>query len=205
MIMFRLFAWSLVGPLLGGAASVVGVTQAGWSVSSAAYVMVFCWALAFFAPLAVMRISGSAARNIHAPSGATTPHKKEYSYPESLVVRGMYEDAISAFELALLEEDATDPIPYLRIARIYRDHLDQYEDSARWLKRALRDASMNSGLTTLTRKELVELYAVKMNAPEKAAPMLAQLAEEREGTPEGEWAAEELTKIKEGIAEERDD
>ena len=163
-------------------------------------------ALAFGVPFTFLVVGGRLAQNVYHPSGTTTPHKREYSREESLVMRGLYEDAISAFELAILERDATDPTPYLRIARIYRDHLERYEDSARWFKQALSESDMHAGLVTLTRKELVELYAHRMNAPEKAAPMLARLAEALEGTPEGEWATAELGKIKRGMAgEEQDD
>lgn len=155
-------------------------------------------------PLGIVSGSGRAGTKIYMPSGATTPHKKEYSYPESLVARGMYEDAVSAFELVVAEEKTGDPTPYLRIARIYRDNLKRYEDSARWLKRALGEAEINAGLAALARRELVELYRTKLEQPEKAAPMLARLADEMAGTADGEWAAKELRSVKEQMSKETD-
>lgn len=144
----------------------------------------------------VLRGGAATAGTIYNPSGETTPHRKEYSYAESLVARGLYDDAVTAFELAVAE-DPTDPWPYLRVARIYRDHLGCFEDAARWFRRAFREAGR---APSLARKELVELYVHRMNAPGKAASELARMAEELAGTPEGEWAAAELRHVKELLA-----
>ena len=118
-------------------------------------------------------------------------------------MRGLYEEAVSAFELVIVEEKSTDPIPYLRIARIYRDDMERYEDAARWFKRGLDEADMHSGQRALARKELVELYRVKLGTPQKAAPILARLAEDMDGTPAGEWAAQELRDLKQSMRERK--
>ena len=117
-------------------------------------------------------------------------------------MRGLFEEAVSAFELVIVEEKSTDPAPYFRIARIYRDDMERYEDAARWFKRALDEADMHAGHQALARKELVELYRVKLGMPQKAAPMLARLAEDMAGTPDGEWAADELRDIKRSMREQ---
>ena len=153
--------------------------------------------------LLVVGSATGSAKGLYSPSGSSTPHKKEYSYPESLAMRGLYEEAVSAFELVIVEEKSTDPIPYLRIARIYRDDMERYEDAARWFKRGLDEADMHSGQRALARKELVELYRVKLGTPQKAAPMLARLAEDMDGTPAGEWAAQELRDLKQSMRERK--
>lgn len=60
---------------------------------------------------------------------------------------------------------------------------------------------MPTGLATLTRRELLGLYEGKMGAPEKAAPLLARMAEELGDTEQGSWAREELARIKRFVAE----
>jgi hypothetical protein len=45
-------------------------------------------------------------------------------------------------------------------------------------------------------RELVELYTAKLGDSRRAAPLLARMAEERVGTPEGDWAARVLTDLK---------
>jgi tetratricopeptide (TPR) repeat protein len=136
------------------------------------------------------------AGTIYNPSGRTTPHRREHSGAEALAARGLYEEAVAAFETAVAE-DPTDPGPYLRVARIYRDHLGRPEDAARWFRRAFREAA---AAPAIARKELVELYVHRMQAPAKAAPELARMAEELAGTPEGAWAAAELRHVKELLA-----
>jgi hypothetical protein len=148
--------------------------------------------------------AGAAASRLHAPSGRTTPPKKEYSFAESLVARGEYGEAVTAFELAVAQ-DAADPTPYLRVARIYRDDLDRPLDAARWFRRALAESAIPPGLSILARRELVELYVHRMGEPARAAPELARMAEEMAGTPDGAWAARELEAVKARIAAERED
>jgi hypothetical protein len=89
----------------------------------------------------------------------------------------MYQEAIDAFEMAVLD-DPSDPTPYIRIARINRDQTGSFEDAARWFKRSLNDATLPSGLSYLIIRELVELYVTKLEAPNRAAPHLARVAEE---------------------------
>ena len=117
------------------------------------------------------------------------------------MVHGRYRAAVEAFEVAVAE-DPSDPTPYLRIARIHRDHLDELEAAASWFRRALRDADMPRGQAGLARRELVELFIHRLKEPARAAPELARMRDEWAGTPEGAWAAEELARIKEAMKEE---
>lgn len=168
---------------------------AGWGIGTAAAVTTGTWALAFFVPLAFSALGGATIATIHNPSGRTTPSRREHSHAESLVARGLYQEAIDAFEMAIAE-DASDSRPYVRIARIYRDHMHRYEDAAAWLKRVPAESAH------LATRELVELYTTKLNEPRRAAPLLARMAEERAGSSEGEWAASELARVKAAIAQE---
>ncbi len=184
--------------LFGGA---LGVLLGFFLVQKGApsWVAVICvlggWLFVSLSTLLVVSSAGAAASTLYAPSSGATPRKKEYSQAESLVARGMYQEAVDVFELAVAE-DPSEAAPYLRIARIYRDHLGKPEDAARWFRRALREATPPAGMALLVRKELVELYTHRMGAPERALPDLARMAEELAGTPEGDWAAAELREIK---------
>jgi len=161
---------------------------------------------AAFVPAVALYVTGRAgalAARLHAPPGRSTPPKREYSFAESLVARGAYEEAITAFELALAA-DPSDPTPYLRIARVYRDHLDRPEDAVRWFRRALAESEAPRGVATLARRELAELYVDRLGQPARAAPMLARMAEEMAGTEDGTWAARTLARVKERMGEERE-
>ena len=75
------------------------------------------------------------------------------------------------------------------------------EEAARWFKRARSEAQISDGQALLASREMIELYTVQLGQPAKAAPELARLAEKYEGTPEGNWARDELAEVKRGMAE----
>jgi len=150
----------------------------------------------FLGPLAVAALSGRAAGTLYNPSGAGTPRKREFSHAESLAARGLYDEAVAAFEVAIAQSPA-EPDGYLRVARIHRDRSRRFEESAKWFKKALEATEPHSPLALLVTRELSELYAAKLTSERRRlAPVLARLAQERADTPEGRWAAEELSRIK---------
>lgn len=184
-----------VGFILGGALSVFLLRQGsapGWVAALCPFLGAATLAST---TLWITNSAGSAGSTLYNPSGKTTPPKRQYSQAEAMVVQGRYEDGITAFELAV-SEDATDPTPYLRIARVYRDHLDRHEDAVRWFRRALRESVIPQGIALLARKELVELYTHRLGQPERALPELARMASEFEGTDEGRWASGHYADIK---------
>ena len=198
-------AYSILGFVLGSLLGVYakmayGATYPDWMIPVFGFIAA---AVTFFGPHVLVGLAGRFTTRVLLPSAGSTPHDKEYSYEESLVARGMYEEAATAFEVAV-KENPMDPTPYLRLARVLRDNLERYPDAARWFRRVLRDTEISGGHAFLARKELVELYWHKMGEPTKAAPDLARMAEELEGTHEGEWAADELKQVKEIIAQEQD-
>lgn len=193
-VVLRAIISGVFGGILGVALAFLLVYR-GVSIWLAILCPVVGWAAVTLTTLAITSSAGSAASRLYAPSSGATPRPREYSQAESLVARGLYPEAVTAFEIAVAE-DPTDPTPYLRVARIYRDHLGSYEDAARWFRRAVRESAIPSGQSLLARKELIELFTHRMAAPERALPELARLAEERAGTPEGAWADAELKAIK---------
>lgn len=198
---FRLLAWSLVGAFLGLLLGVFVTSSGsgGWLV--VLFTTMLGWALVYFGPLALASASGRAAGTLYAPSGRSTPRKKEYSLAESYVARGDYEAAIEAFEAAIAQDPA-EPMPYLRIARIRRDRMGDPEGAAEGFRRVLTRATLDHGVRLLALREMVELCETRLGDPRRAAPLLARVAEQHEGSPEGLWAVEELTRIRRRIAEE---
>jgi hypothetical protein len=192
----KVFLWSGAGLLLAFLLGVRGMVEGAWGWGMVVWISLLGWAVSFFGPLLLASLAGRGIGQIHNPSGASTPRRREYSQAESLAVREDHLGAITAFELAIAE-DGSDPWPYLRIARIYRDGLGRHDDAAHWFKRALADSGPPVGMATLIRRELIELCEVKMGSPERAAPILARMAEELAGSADGEWAAGELARVKE--------
>ena len=181
-------------------AGYAGMLYGRWGTGLVWLLAVAGFAMTFVTPLVVATLGGGAASKLYNPSGGSTSRKREYSHAESLAARGLYDDAVAAFEVAIAA-DPTDPTPHLRVARIHRDRSRRYEESARWFKSALERTEPGSALALLVTKELVELHTGKLAAPARVAPLLARLGEERAGTAEGEWAAEELRQLKAGMGD----
>jgi tetratricopeptide (TPR) repeat protein len=193
----RALSWSLVGALGGGLVGYAGLLYGHWGRGTVVGLAAAGLAVTFLVPLLVAAVGGGAAGALYNPSGAGTPRKHGYSQAESLAARGLYDQAVAAFEVAIAA-DPGDPEGYLGVARMHRDRSRRLEESAAWFKRALDRTQPGSGTALLVARELAELYAVKLNARKRAAPVLARLAEERPDTPEGRWAADELRRVKEG-------
>lgn len=197
-VRFRLLAWSPVGAVLGllFGALLRARTGAGlWVVIVAIFLG---WLSAYLVPLLLLRGVGSAGSTLYAPSGRSTPRKREFSLAESYAVRGEYELAAGAYQVAIAEQPS-DPEPYLRLARMYRDRVKEPGKSAAWFKRALSDATMSPGIRVRSQRELVELYVGRMGQPARAMPLLARIADEGPETSDGVWAAAELARIRKSV------
>jgi hypothetical protein len=161
------------------------------------------WTIVFGLSLTITEGGGRLAGTLYNPSGKSTPRKPEHSQAQSLVARGKYREAVDAYELLVIEHP-TDTDPYIQLARIHRDHLDEMEGAVRWFRRALQESEPSYGQEILAFREIVELFSHRMGEPTKAGPYLAQLAEKYPDTPDGQWAERELWDLKRLIAEERD-
>ena len=157
--------------------------------------------LIWLVAVGLAEIMGRGASGLYAPSGSRTPRRTDYSYAESLAVRGELEEAVAVYEAAILEAPE-DPEPYLRIARLQRDGRKDLDEAVAWFKRALREATVSGGQEVRARRELAEIYLYQRHEPRRAAPELARLAERFPELPDGAWAAGELQKIKEEMARE---
>jgi tetratricopeptide (TPR) repeat protein len=147
--------------------------------------------------------SGRAASSIYAPSGDSTPAKREYSRPQALVAHGHYEEAIQAYELCCAEFPG-DPEPYVRIARLYRDELQRFEDAVSWFKKARSQAKLTAALEQLVTQEIVEVYTHKLATPRRAMPELARLADQFPGSEAAIWAKQRLEELRHDLAREHD-
>ena len=198
--LLRIVTWSSLGGVVTGLMGIFGVVQGGWGIPTVVRLFFTGWAISFAVPFVVWFLSGRAAGRFFAPSGRSTPRRQGHSFAESLAARGLYDEAVAAYEAAIVA-DPTDPRPYLDLARLHRDRTRRLDEAAHWFKRTLAGPRMSGEAADLVRRELLELYVVGMGAPEKAAPFLARTAAELTGTPAGVWAAERLAEIRTGIAE----
>ncbi len=175
-----LAGWFLGHPFLGG---LLGVLFAG------------------LVPFLVSEKVGGAAHTLYAPSGGSMRPNRDYSRAEALAVRGHHDDAIAVYQEAI-DEVPSDPEPYLRIARLLTDRMNDPENAAVWLQRALEETELRDRWEMVLVRELTALYRHRIGAPARAAPLLARIAERHEGSPDGEWAREELADVKRLMTED---
>ena len=187
-------SWSLAGGAIGGfAGRFIGVgALVGFIVG---------FAVTFLISVVIVESAGGVAGAMISPSGKSTPFIREYSYPESLAIRGRYEDAIDAYQVCC-SDYPEDPEPYVRIGRIYRDNLNQHDEALLWFKRARSEATVHRGVELLITQEIIEIYTNRLNTPERAIPELARLAEKYAGDPSGDSAQRELNRLREGLEEQ---
>lgn len=194
-------AVAVLGIAAGSLASAIGGTFAAFPMIAMGSML--AGALVYILATHLTERAGRAAQTIYNPSGDSTPPLRGYSYAESLVKRARYGDAAAAYELYCLE-DPTDPEPYLRLARLYRDQLNQYEDAVTWFRRARSDAQMNAGQHLLVIQELIDIYLRQLKTPRKAIPELALICERFPGTAQAEAAEAELAEMRDMLARERE-
>lgn len=180
----------------GGFLGFLGGLYGGGSIGAALLGMVLATGGVGIFALVVTEGAGWSFARIHNPSGASTPHRPQFSRAESLVARERYSEAIEAYE-AFIRKHPDAPEPYLAVARLLRDELGRNEEAVRWFKRARREARLDRKQEMLVSREIVETYRSKMEAPLRAAPELARACERFAGTPEGERARKELAELKE--------
>lgn len=140
--------------------------------------------------------------SIFGAGSTSTPRRREYSLAESLLARGDDRGAIEAFERHVTD-DPGDPEPYLRIARLYRDRLEQPEPAAAWLDRCRRASRIDPGLELVVTQELIELYLNKLQQPRKAIPELNLICHKFPGTPNAAAAERELVELRAMLAVEQ--
>ncbi len=184
----RIAALSLAGGIIGAAAG----AYAGFGFIPGFLVG---FTIVFVITLTIVEGTGKMVSTVYNPSGDSTPVRREYSYAESLAVRGRYEDAIDAYQVCCADFPE-DPEPYVRIARIYRDDLKQFDEAVFWFKRARSEATVDRGRELLITQEIIEIYANKLGAPRKAIPELARIKERFAEHPSATWANGEIERMR---------
>ncbi|GBD32070.1 hypothetical protein HRbin33_01032 [bacterium HR33] len=155
-------------------------------------------ALVYYGTLALSEGAGALMGKIYHPSGKSTPRRPEYSDAQALVLRGLFQEAIDCYQ-GYAAEYSSDPEPCAAIARIYRDHLGQYQEAVSWFRRARLAQDVTAAQEILFTREIIETYISKLGEPRRAIPELARLADRFAGTREGELAKQELKRLREQL------
>ncbi|MDH3732384.1 MAG: hypothetical protein OEU54_02575 [Gemmatimonadota bacterium] len=173
---FLLFRWN---PLIG--AIVLGIPFASG-----------IWASTEF----IVRNAGVVAGQIYTPSGGSTPYLGELSQEETLIIRGLLDEAVEALE-ARARDHPNDPRAPLRLAELHRDETRDLVEAAAWFRRAAAVPGIGRDAQRQILRELVELCRDRLGRPELAAPALRRAADVHAGDRLGHWATSELRALRE--------
>jgi len=190
-----LLIWAVIGGGLGATLGLVLALTRAWPLLPSVLVGGIGGAvLVRFGIVRVAAMAGNAAAGLIVPSGHSTPAPAEYSHAGALVARGRYAEAAAVYERAA-DEDPAATEPCIQLGRLHRDPLDDAESAVTWFRRA-RDRTREPELAHLVTRELVAVLVDPLEAPGRALPDLARLAELHADTPGGVWARAEIRRLK---------
>jgi hypothetical protein len=180
-------------------AIIIGVVFTGLGIALAGaaglLIGIASGAVVYFGVLFFAERSGRVAASLYHSSGSSTPARREYSFADSLVARGMYAEAAAQY-LQHAEEYTDDPEPRMRRARVLRDHLQDHEQAFLDFKEILAMPALPAETMLAVLREQVELCTHRMREPQRALPYLARISDAFPGTPTAQWARQEIADIK---------
>jgi lipopolysaccharide biosynthesis regulator YciM len=130
-----------------------------------------------------------------AVDGSSTPYERQFSYEQSLVMKGRVDDAIASFEAVI----ATEPeliAPRIKAAELYAREKKDAQRAAELFRDLLRSPTITGGENVYVTNRLVDLYIGPLNDPGRALVELRRLIETRPGTAAAEHARRSLADLK---------
>ena len=133
--------------------------------------------------------------SVYVPSGHTTAYTPTYSHIEALEIKGDFDGAAAAWEVAIVEN----PGHIITVVRAADFHLRTRKDSKAALDHYLRARTLNTGTNDIRRyvqQKIVDLYLDHFNDENRALMELRRLIDGFPGTREAESARTALSEIK---------
>lgn len=130
-----------------------------------------------------------------AVDGSSTPYERQFSYEQSLVMKGRVDDALASFEAVI----ATEPeliVPRIKAAELYAREKNDAQRAAELFRDVLRSPAITGGENVYVTNRLVDLYIGPLNDPGRALVELRRLIETRPGTDAAEHARRSLADLK---------
>jgi hypothetical protein len=130
-----------------------------------------------------------------AVDGSSTPYERQFSYEQSLVMKGRVDDALASFEAVI----ATEPeliLPRIKAAELYASEKQDPQRAAELFRDVLRAPSITSGDNVYVTNRLVDLYIGPLNDPGRALVELRRLIETRPDSVAAEHARRSLAELK---------
>lgn len=127
--------------------------------------------------------------------GSSTPYVEQYSYQQSLVMRGEIDEALKSFEAVIAEKpDAVSP--RTKAAELYLRERGNHKRAAELFREAQRIPTITIGEYVYVTNRLVDLLLGPLADPGRALVELRRLVERYPSSPAASHAREALRKLK---------
>ena len=155
-------------------------------------------ALAAGTSLALSRVAGAGWKHVMM-SGASTPSEAQFSFQESLVMRGQVAEALASYE-SLIAERPMSAAPRLRAAALYASRGEEPRRAAALCREVQRIPGVVTNDDIAATNRLVELLAGPLGEPGRAMVELRRLIDRHPATDSAIRARLMLAELKGTIA-----
>lgn len=129
-------------------------------------------------------------------SGASTPYEEQFSYQDSLVIRGQVDDALASYEAIIAERPNMIPAR-LRAAALYASRGGNPQRAAELLREARLVPGISARDDISAANRLIELLMGPLGEPGRAMVELRRLMDRHPGTDAAVRAKRTLAELKE--------
>lgn len=141
------------------------------------------------------RASGRAFGVFVAPSGASTPYRREYSYQQSLAIRGHVGEALASYE-ELIAASPDDIEVRLQAAALYVQQGSNVARAEALYREARAIPSLQSSQDVFIAQRLIDLHLGALATPKRALVELRRLIERYPDSDIATRARETLARLK---------
>jgi hypothetical protein len=155
----------------------------------------FFFHLGAFIARSVGKMAGGAASSLYTPSGDSTAYTPTFSHIDTLIIRGDFDGAATAWEVAILDNPTNAGV----LVKAADFHLRDRKDPTTALSLYLRARQLNAGGVDLRRyvqQKIVDIYLGPLNDEGRAMAELRRLIDAFPQSREAEAAREALATIK---------
>ena len=132
-------------------------------------------------------------------SGSSTPYEEQFSYQESLVMRGLVDDALASYESIIAERPGM-VSARLRAAGLYASRGNDPRRAAELLRGVLATPDISARDDIAAANRLIELLIGPLGEPGRAMVELRRLIDRHPGTDAAARAKLTLAELKEEMA-----
>lgn len=129
-------------------------------------------------------------------SGASTPYEEQFSYQDSLVIRGQVDDALASYEAIIAERPNMIPAR-LRAAALYASRGGNPQRAAELLREARLVSGISARDDIAAANRLIDLLMGPLGEPGRAMVELRRLMDRHPGTDDAVRAKRTLAELKE--------